>query len=232
MTSLAAGPAVSCSPQHIVLTPCTKQNVPSGTVGPERPGYPPGISSVLCPPPLHSQHIITARKRSCGNIMVFHLFVSYSVHKRGVSQHASAQGGVCGRGVCVNKGCGWGSVWTEGIPPALYGHWNERYSSYWNAYLFFFCPSPSPFHPFCPAGLHFVPHPLLSFSHAPFLCCRPRHPFQSSSVIILSFSQGQWILRSPVPLLSLSDSWSLIDRCSFPTAHGSPAPPRPPSSQP
>ena len=115
------------SPLYIVLTPHTKKYASSGTVSPERPGYPPGVSSVLCQPPPHPQCII------CLSFIKLHPFISLTLQ-------------------------------------------------------------------FCSSSLILAYCPFLM---SLFSAVGPGVPFQSSSLIILSYSQGQWFFRSPVPLTTL-----------------------------
>ena len=101
--------------------------------------------------------IITTRKRSCGKVMFLHLFVSHSVHKGGVSQHA--MGAYTPRQTAPRhthpslghihtpgRHPSWTHTPRQTLPP---GHtprpgrhlpprrppWSGRYASYWNAFL-------------------------------------------------------------------------------------------------
>ena len=72
-----------------------------------------------------SVRIFTVRKRSCGKVMLLHLSVSHSVHRRG-------GGSVWGGCVCVYPSMHWAD--TTPLPD---GHCSGRYASYWNVYLYF-----------------------------------------------------------------------------------------------
>ena len=76
-----------------------------------------------------SVRIFTVRKRSCGKVMLLHLSVSLSVHRRG-----RGLSGVC---VCVSIPACTGQTPPRQTPPPPDGHCSGWYASYWNVYLYF-----------------------------------------------------------------------------------------------
>ena len=73
--------------------------------------------------------VATACRRSCGNVMFFHMSVSYSVHREAVYASMHLSRGCVYPSIHLGRGC----VYPLGTPLPRDG--SGWYASYWDAFL-------------------------------------------------------------------------------------------------